>query len=264
MKGIDISRHNGKIDFAEIKKAGIDFVIIRAGYGMFSNQKDNFFEYNYREAKKHGLKVGCYHYSYAKSRVDAICEANVFLDWINGKKFDFPVAFDLEDGSLKNLGKERLTDIAVEWLSIIEDAGYYVMLYSNVYWLRNMLDKKKLSKYDLWLADWRKNAKHSGADCGIWQYSSYGTIRGCRGFFDLNKAFKNYPEIIKKAELNGFKKTVEKVETPKPTQKTYTVKKGDTLTAIAKKFQTTVKKLVELNNIKNPDLIITGQKLKLR
>lgn len=263
MKGIDVSKHNGRLDFGKIKKAGFDFVIIRAGFGMYYKQKDECFEYNYSEAKKQGLKVGCYHYSYAKNVVEAGNEAMTFLDWIKGKQFDFPVSFDLEDISQKNLGKKILTDIAMTWLSIVENAGYYVTLYSNVDWLRNRLDKTKLSKYDLWLADWRTNIKHSGADCGIWQYSSKGEIEGCAGCFDLDVAFKNYPAIIKKAELNGFnhKKCPEKPKTP---QKTYTVKKGDNLTAIAKKFQTTVKKLVELNNIKNPDLIYTGQKLKLR
>lgn len=265
MKGIDISKHNGKIDFAKIKKAGFDFVIIRAGFGMFNRQKDPLFEYNYSEAKKQGLKVGCYHYSYAKNVVEAGNEAMIFLDWIKGKIFDFPVAFDLEDISQKNLGKKMLTDIALTWLSIVENAGYYVMLYSNVDWLRNRLDKNKLSKYDLWLADWRTSTKHSGTDCGIWQYSSKGEIDGCTGFFDLNKAFKNYPAIIENAELNRFKKkNAEKVENPKPSQKTYTVKKGDNLTAIAKKFNTNVKNLVALNKIKNPDLIHAGQKLKLR
>lgn len=267
MKGIDISRHNGLLNFATIKKSGIDFVIIRAGFGMFGNQKDVCFEYNYSEAKKQGLKVGCYHYSYAKNVAEAKIEAMVFLNWIKGKQFDFPVAFDLEDISQKKLSKILLTEIAFTWLSTVEKAGYYVMLYSNVDWLRNRLDKNKLSKYDLWLADWRTKTKHSGNDCGIWQYSSKGEFEGCSGCFDLDIAFKNYPAIIENAELNGFKKTVEKVEKvekPKPTQKTYTVKKGDNLTAIAKKFQTTVKKLVELNKIKNPDLIYAGQKLKLR
>ena len=106
MKGIDVSAHNGKIDFAKIKKAGIDFVIIRAGFGMFNNQKDKSFEYNYSEAKKQGLKVGCYHYSYAKNIVEAGNEAMIFLDWIKAKQFDFPVAFDLEDISQKNLKKK--------------------------------------------------------------------------------------------------------------------------------------------------------------
>ena len=202
IKGIDVSVHNGNIDWEKVKADGVEFAIIRCGYGMKSpKQKDGQFERNYAECKKHGIPVGVYHYSYAHSEAEALAEADFVLELIKDKQFEYPVVFDLEDKSQMNLGKEQLTKIAEAFCGKIEAAGYYVSLYCNADWYRNRLDRVRLAKYDLWLAEWR-SAK--SFECGIWQYISKGKVNGISGDVDMNIAYKNYPQIIKSAGLNGF------------------------------------------------------------
>ena len=111
IKGIDNSVYQQNIDFKKLKDSGIEFVIIRAGFGKVANQKDKLFESHYANAKKDDLKIGCYHYNYAKSVQEAEQEAEVFLNWIKGKTFEYPIYFDIEDASLQHLGKQTLTDM---------------------------------------------------------------------------------------------------------------------------------------------------------
>lgn len=104
-KGIDVSQFQGNIDFGKVKKSGIEFVIIRAGFGRYANQKDPYFESHYKAAKAAGLKVGAYWYSYATSEADAKAEAETCLSIIKGKQFEYPIYFDLEESSQFRKGK---------------------------------------------------------------------------------------------------------------------------------------------------------------
>ncbi len=106
MKGIDVSVHNGDIDWQKVKADGIDFAIIRAGYGKLESQKGQKFEQNYKNAKATGIPIGAYWYSYAMTPEEAELEADVFLSVIKGKQFEFPVYFDLEEKKQFDLGKE--------------------------------------------------------------------------------------------------------------------------------------------------------------
>ncbi len=87
----------------------------------------------------------------------------------------------------------------------LEKAGYYAALYSNPDWLYNRLERERLTRFDLWLAEWRTVKKYPYA-CGIWQYSQRGKVDGISGDVDLDYAYKNYPTIIKGKGLNGFGK----------------------------------------------------------
>lgn len=258
MKGIDVSHHNGEINFRKIREAGYEFVIIRAGYGRYDNQKDKRFEENYAAAKAVGLNVGTYFYSYAKDSAEAQQEAKVFLNWIKGKTFEMPIYFDIEDKSQRALPRKKLTDICIAWCKAVESEGYYVGIYSNVDWFKNRLDCNRLTAYDKWLAHWGVATPWKGNEFGgLWQFSDKGTIAGHDCKFDLNESYRDYPSIIKKAGLNGFSKA-QKIEAQKTI---YTVAENDNLTKIAKKFNTTVDSIVKKNNIKNPNLIYPGQKL---
>ncbi|HRV00009.1 MAG TPA: GH25 family lysozyme, partial [Ruminococcus sp.] len=97
MKGIDVSVHNGNIDWQKVKAGGIQFAILRAGYGRLASQKDERFEQNYSAAKAAGVPIGAYWYSYAMSEDEARLEADVFLSIIKGKQFEFPVYYDVEE-----------------------------------------------------------------------------------------------------------------------------------------------------------------------
>ena len=97
MKGIDVSKYQGQVDFNAVKKVGFEFVIIQAGYGRYTTQKDPFFEINYQRAKAAGLHVGAYWFSYAINPDDARAEAIACAEVIKGKQFDFPIFYDLEN-----------------------------------------------------------------------------------------------------------------------------------------------------------------------
>lgn len=212
-KGIDVSKHQGTIDWQKVKASGVDFAMIRAGYGRYDNQKDECFEENYKNAKQAGVKVGAYLYSYAKSVDDAKKEAETFLKWISGKQFEYPVAFDVEEKAQSDKGKQFVSDIIRVFCETVEKAGYYVCIYANKYWLDNFVDDDCKKKYDAWLAQWAEKATYVG-NYGIWQYSSQGSVDGISGRSDMDESYKDYYSIMKNKGLNGFSASA---PTPAPT-----------------------------------------------
>lgn len=217
IKGIDVSAHQGNINWKMVKEAGTAFAMIRAGYGKNADQKDKCFDANVKGAQAAGLHVGAYHYSYAKSVADAKAEAETFLRWIAPYKLDYPVAFDIEDTSQVALGKATLTAICKAFCETVEKAGYYVCIYANPAWLKTYLDAPALAQYDLWLAHWTDNPTKAYS-YGMWQYTSDGDVAGINGRVDLNLAYKDYPAIIKAAGLNGYGKGTTQ-PAPAPEQK---------------------------------------------
>ena len=194
-KGIDVSKHNGTIDWAKVKAAGVQFAMLRAGYGRYDNQKDERFEANYKGATAAGIPVGAYHYSYATTAEQAKQEAEVFLGWIKGKTLTYPVAFDIEDKKQANLGVSLISDIIRAFCEAVEAAGYYVVVYANKDWLTNRIDADCKSRYDIWLAQWTSEPTYTGS-FGLWQYTSDGAVDGIAGRVDMNIAYKDYPSII--------------------------------------------------------------------
>ena len=203
-KGIDVSKHNGTIDWAKVKAAGVQFAMLRAGYGRYNNQKDEQFEANYKGATAAGIPVGAYHYSYATNAEQAKQEAEVFLGWIKGKTLTYPVAFDIEDKKQANLGVSLISDIIRTFCETVEAAGYYVVVYANKDWLTNRIDADCKSRYDIWLAQWTSEPTYTGS-YGMWQYSSKGSVDGVSGNVDMNIAYKDYPSII--AGMDGSSDT---------------------------------------------------------
>lgn len=274
--GIDVSQwQGGNIDFSKVKAAGIDFVIIRAGYGKHISQKDPQFESNYARAKAAGLNVGVYWYSYANSVADAKTEAAVCLEVIKGKKFEYPIYFDLEERSQFNKGRAFCSSLVTAFCSELEKAGYFAGLYISRSPLDQYITSEVAKKYTLWIAEYGGKLNYSG-NYDIWQNSSTWRVNGIAGNVDHDYSYTDFPSIIKKGGYNGFKKSdgegkkktePKKTEPKKGSKKNpvwHIVKKGDTLIAIAAKYETTVAKIVKDNNIKNPDLIYAGQKLKIK
>ena len=194
-KGIDVSEHNGEIDWKKVKAAGVQFAIIRAGYDRYDKQKDVRFEENYAGAKAAGLHVGAYHYSYAKTAEQAKAEAQTMLAWLKGKSFDYPIVYDIEDASQASLGKSVISDMIRAFCSTIEAAGYYAMVYANKNWLETRIDDDCKARYDVWLAQWTSKPTYAG-NYGIWQYTSDGAVDGISGRVDMNIAYKDYPALI--------------------------------------------------------------------
>ena len=216
-KIIDVSTWQGNTDWSEVKADGVQGAIIRAGFGKVASQKDNKFERNYTNAKAVGMPIGAYWYSYATSVADAKKEAEVCLSILKGKQFEYPIYYDLEDPSMTGCGKSVLTQIATTFCETLESAGYYVGIYSNPNWLKNYLNYNTVKKYTLWLAHW--GVSEPSYECGLWQYSSSGSVSGISGRVDMNWGYQDFPTEIKNGKFNGFgeaAKPVQPVEPSKP------------------------------------------------
>ena len=221
MKGIDVSVHNGNIDWQKVKAGGIDFAILRAGYGRLASQKDERFEQNYSGAKAAGIPIGAYWYSYAMSEDEARLEADVFLSIIKGKQFEFPVYYDVEEKKQFALGKEKVSAIMRAFLERVEAAGYFVGLYGSASSLTTHTADDIKSRYTIWLAHWVNQTSYGGA-YGIWQHSEKGKVDGINGNVDLDICYKDFPTIIKGKGLNGWDKA-EPTSTPAPDKPDTTV-----------------------------------------
>ncbi|MDE6149105.1 MAG: glycoside hydrolase family 25 protein [Ruminococcus sp.] len=218
VKGVDVSKWQGDIDWNKVKADGIKFAMIRLGYGSADGNScglDGYFEKNVTNAIKAGIDIGCYFYSYATSVEAAKKEAQYVVGVLSKYKgtFTYPVAFDIEDKSQVGLGKTTLTNMVIAFGDIIEKAGFYCSVYSNLNWLKNYLDDSKIKRFDHWLAQWSSAPTYSGA-FGMWQNSSTGKVNGISGNVDTDIAYKDYPTAIKSGKLNGFTNAVQKPTAP--------------------------------------------------
>lgn len=217
LKGIDVSKWQGTIDWQAVKASGIDFAIIRAGLGNNPKQKDTCFERNYAGAKAAGVPIGAYWYSYASGVQDAIKEAEACLQVIQGKQFEYPIYYDLEDKSCATLGRIINTQMAKQFLNRLEQAGYYAGFYSYTSYMMSYINMAEIEgRYTIWLADYR-TAYNMTIQRDIHQYSSSGSVTGIAGRVDMNNCTKeDFPAIIKAAGLNGFDKESAAAPAEKP------------------------------------------------
>ena len=225
LKGIDVSYCQNEVDWDTAKASGlVDFAILQAGYGRETSQVDTQFERNYAACKRLGIPCGAYWFSYAMSADEAKREAQVFLQTIKGKSFEYPVYMDLELAKQFALGKAACSAIVDAFLSVLEQSGYYAGLYCSTYYLDNYLSDSIKSRYTVWCAQYASKCTYQNS-YGIWQYNVAGneeydiigqkSIPGIIGECDMDYCYTDYPEIIKAAGLNGFTKTTQPAE-PKP------------------------------------------------
>lgn len=199
-KGVDISYCQKKIDW---NKVDAEFVIVRAGYGRYTSQKDAMFEDHYKNAKERGIPVGAYWYSYAKSPDEARLEADACLTILAGKQFEYPIYYDVEEKDQLALGKEKLSAIMRAFLERVEAAGYFVGLYGSYSSLTNLTDASIRQRYAVWLAHWDVDKSPYTGAYGMWQYS-VGSANGVTGACDLDYCYVDYPAKIKAKGLNGY------------------------------------------------------------
>lgn len=204
LKGIDLSKHNGSVDWDKIKADGVQFAIIRTGFGKFHpEQKDPQFERNYAEAKRVGIPIGCYHYSYAMSVAQAEMEADFVLDIIKGKQFEFPIYFDIEEKTQEQLSMQLCGDMIKAFCNKLEKAGYWVGIYSYDSFFGTNVSDDIEKRYAVWVA--RLGSKPQKATIyQMWQYSWSGKINGSSEKTDLNVCYVDYPTMIKRAKKNGY------------------------------------------------------------
>ena len=171
-KGIDVSSWQEDIDFKKVKKSGIKFVIIRAGFGTRTSP-DKYFERNYKGATDAGLHVGAYWYSYAESGAGALEEAQACLKVIKEKKFDFPVFYDLEEQSQFVKGIDFCSNLVRTFCNELEENDCFAGLYTSRYPLQHYISRDVASRYAVWVAEYNPTLNYRG-NYGIWQYSSTG------------------------------------------------------------------------------------------
>lgn len=185
---IDVSEHNGNIDWQKVKAAGVTGAIIRCGYGKnLKKQDDKKFTRNMDGAINAGLDIGVYLYSYATDTAGAKSEAEHVLRLVDPYKanINLPIYYDLEEKGTENAAKAN----AVVFGDIIEKAGYMCGVYASLSWFKTYL--KGLDRFTKWVAAWGKNTGKPGTKpdvaCDLWQYTSNGTVNGINGRVDLDE-----------------------------------------------------------------------------
>lgn len=199
--GVDISKEQGYVDFNELKKAGVDYVMIRVGargYGNGQLVEDDYFLDNMKRANDAGLKLGVYFFSQAITVEEAIEEADYVLEKIKGYQVTYPVAFSMEyvandTSRIEELDREEKTDITIAFLERIKEAGYKTAIYADKEWILKQLDQTVLADYDLWLAQ-AKELPDYPYRFTMWQYSTTSSIEGIAGNANLNISFIDYSE----------------------------------------------------------------------
>lgn len=190
--GIDVSKHQGVVDWSKVKSSGVQFAIIRAGYGRFASQEDNYFDTNMTKAINAGIPVGVYWYSYATTVEEARQEASVCLSIIAPYKeqIELPVFFDqeYEDGILA-LNNATRTNLCKTFIEEVEKAGYKGGLYASYDWFMNKIDRSQFLEHPAWVAQYGSVCKYTEKNLHIWQRSSTGRVSGITGNVDINVGY---------------------------------------------------------------------------
>lgn len=194
LKGIDVAKYQNTIDWDSVKASGMDFALIRTGYGgeAWDQQTDPFFIPNYENATRVGLKVGAYHYSYATTAAMASQEADMCLSILNGRKLDYPVFYDIEDADQASLSSSLLADIITTFCNKVKAAGYQVGIYSSPYFYNAHLSDPRLDIYDKWVAHWGVDQPKYNKPFTIWQYDNQASVPGITGSVDADYSYWNY------------------------------------------------------------------------
>ena len=189
--GIDVSAHNQKIDWEKVKKAGVEFAILRCGFGQdYKSQDDKYFARNLAECERLEIPYGVYIYSYALNTKQASSEADHALRLIKGHTVKYGVWFDMEDadGYKKKHGmpsNKTLVNICIEFCDKMIKNGFKTGIYASLSWFNGKLKDSKLDKYDKWVAQWNDRCSYT-KDYVMWQYTSSGLVDGISGRTDMN------------------------------------------------------------------------------
>ena len=260
-EGIDVSDWQGYINYSQVRNSGIEVVYIKSSQG--SNIKDPYFEINYENAKSNNLKVGFYHFLTATTVQEAEEQARFFASVISGKQVDCKLAMDYEQ--FNGISKEQINQVALAFIQKVKElTEKQVIIYSDLYNSENTFNSELVNQGELWIAyygDYR-NLENVNS---VWntfigvQYTDRGNVEGINGNVDRDlfteEIFLDDNSEIPNTENLDYNYNTETVY--------YTVKRGDTLSAIASKYGTTVQEIAQINEIQNVNLIYPGQILKI-
>ena len=224
--GVDISEHNGNVDFGKMKAQGIKFVMLRASCGHFTEDKK--VRENVKKCKSANMPYGFYHYSYADTDANARKEAQSFLKLcreLGG--YTYPLNLDMEDADgwkkRNGVGDDQNIRTIKIFKEVIEGAGDYLTLYMSKSWFNRLraINSKIIDSIDPWLAHW--GISKPSMSCGMWQYTSDGVVSGSSARTDMNYAYKDYPAIITKMKKDPVP---EDTKPTKPNTNPSTLKEG--------------------------------------
>lgn len=192
-KGIDVSRHQGNIDWAKVAQDGVEFAFIRVayrGYGTGKMEEDSFFDQNVQGAQAAGIKTGVYIYSQAITEEEVLEEANLVLQKVAPYQLECPIVFDVElvsgaNGRMNNITPEERTNLALLFCQTIEAAGYKPMIYHNTEMGALKIDVSALEDYDKWFASYSETLYYP-YEYKVWQYTPHGKVAGISSEVDLN------------------------------------------------------------------------------
>lgn len=204
LKGIDVSEHNGNIDW---ENTNIDFAILRLGWiGNSRNEKDKYFDKNYCECKRLKIPIGVYVYNYVKTPQRASECANWVLEQLEDKDLELPIYIDMEDASLVGLGKKTLTEICNSFNNTVE-TKFWAGVYANLNWFNNYLLKDEIKqKYTTWIAHYGASENKYKGEYDMLQYTSDGTVSGIKGRVDLNIMYRDLITEIDECRNTNKKK----------------------------------------------------------
>lgn len=212
-KGIDVSHFQGNIDWNKVK-GNIDFAILRLGWiGNNNNHTlDTKFETYYNACKSAGIPIGIYVYNYCNSEDTVKSGAEWTVNQLKDKGIDLPIYIDMEDRSIENLGKDKLTSICIAFNTVIENAGYWAGVYANLNWYTNYLNKDTIkARYTTWVAHYGISQDRYEGQYDMLQYSDTGTISGISGNVDMDIMYRDLINEIKESNTGTDRKTVEEL-----------------------------------------------------
>ena len=195
--GIDVSKHNGNIDWEAVKNSGVSYVIIRCGYRGYSTGvlvEDPKFRSNIKGAKAAGLKVGAYFFSQAVNEVEAVEEASMAIDLVKGYGLNYPLFLDVEGsgGRADGISRETRTAVCKTFCQTVQNSGIQAGVYANKTWFTEKISTASLTSYKLWLAQYASAPTYTATRYDLWQYSSKGKVSGISGNVDMNISYVNY------------------------------------------------------------------------
>lgn len=211
--GIDVSQHNGNINWEEVRNH-IDFAILRLGWiGNKNNHTlDTQFERNYNECKRLGIPIGVYVYCYSNNNDAMKSGAKWTIEKLKNKSLELPVYIDMEDNSIKHLGKDILTDLCFTFNKEIEDAGFWAGVYANRDWFNNYLHKDIIkNRFTTWIATYCAGTNKYEGEYDMWQNSSDGHIDGINGRVDTNYMYRDLIAEIGNTKEIEHKKSVDEI-----------------------------------------------------
>ncbi|MDE6739832.1 MAG: Ig-like domain-containing protein, partial [Lachnospiraceae bacterium] len=195
--GIDVSKHNGSIDWNAVKNSGVSYVIIRCGYRGYSTGvlvEDPKFRSNIKGAKAAGLKVGVYVFSQAVNEVEAVEEASMAVGLASGYGLDYPIFIDVEGsgGRGDGVSRDMRTAVCKAFCATVQDSGYSAGIYANKTWFNEKISTGSLTGYKIWLAQYASAPTYTATRYDMWQYSSKGRVSGIKGNVDMNISYMHY------------------------------------------------------------------------